>query len=127
MCPVMRRSQTPSQPCTCARRVTASAGHAEGDTFVPASHTRRLHAAYGGEDKDVMLFQGDHNSARPKEFYSKALTFLHCALRCDVPPLGCSDLLLPAGCAAHAALGAPAAAVCRCLRQPGVAEMCEAR
>ena len=30
-----------------------------------------------------MLFEGDHNTARPKAFYAKCLTFLHCALRCD--------------------------------------------
>ena len=30
-----------------------------------------------------MLFEGDHTTARPKEFYAKCLTFLHCALRCD--------------------------------------------
>ena len=80
--------------------VASAAGHAEGDTFVPASHSQRLHAAYGGEDKDLLLFEGDHNSARPRAFYSKALTFLHCALRCEAAPLSQAQLLA-LGCALH--------------------------
>ena len=44
-----------------------------------------------------MLFEGDHNTARPKAFYAKCLTFLHCALRCNElavveKPSGCASM-----------------------------------
>ena len=58
------------------------AGHAEKDTFIPVAHTRRLHAAYAG-DKELMVFDGDHNTLRPQAFYSSVLMFLHSALRCS--------------------------------------------
>ena len=57
------------------------AGHADGDTFVNKRHSERLHAAYAG-DKNLIMFDGDHNSVRPQFFYSSALIFLHNVLQC---------------------------------------------
>ena len=86
---------TPQRQCAQSlRSAVRAAGHSEGDTFIPVGHSKRLHAAYGGEDKELMLFDGDHNTARPKAFYARALTFLHCALRCDAAALDAK----PAGC-----------------------------
>lgn len=49
-------------------------GHAEGDTFVKKSHSVRLHEKYAG-DKNLVTFEGEHNSRRPQFFYSSALIF----------------------------------------------------
>ena len=59
------------------------AGHAEGDTFVAKAHSEKLLAKYGSPDKELMLFDGDHNSIRPKQFYSKVLLFFYQVLQCQ--------------------------------------------
>lgn len=56
------------------------AGHANEDTFVLQHHSERLHAAYAG-DKNLIKFEGDHNSMRPRFFYDSALIFLRNVLR----------------------------------------------
>ncbi|KAK9790555.1 hypothetical protein WJX73_002562 [Symbiochloris irregularis] len=66
--------------------IPALFGHAEKDTFISANHTRRLHEAYAG-DKELVIFDGDHNTVRPQHFYSSVLMFLHAALRCAQPSL----------------------------------------
>ncbi|KAJ1496437.1 Alpha/Beta hydrolase protein, partial [Baffinella frigidus] len=50
-------------------------GHAKDDQLVLAAHTTILFEHYGGE-KEINVFEGDHNSIRPKEFRSQALQFL---------------------------------------------------
>lgn len=59
------------------------AGHATEDTFVKLSHSQRLRAAYGGLDKELETFAGDHNSIRPRKFYTSVLVFFHRALLCE--------------------------------------------
>lgn len=55
-------------------------GLAVDDTFVRPVHTERLHAAYAG-DKDIIRFQGNHNSKRPRLFYDAASCFLQRVLQ----------------------------------------------
>ncbi|KAL3141831.1 hypothetical protein ABBQ32_004502 [Trebouxia sp. C0010 RCD-2024] len=62
-------------------------GHAVDDTFVAKAHSERLLAKYGG-DKELCLFEGDHNSVRPRSFYTKVLMFFHVCLQCE-------DVLIP--------------------------------
>ena len=57
-------------------------GHAVDDTFVVKAHSERLLAKYGG-DKELCLFEGDHNSVRPRCFYTKVLMFFHVCLQCE--------------------------------------------
>ena len=63
-------------------------GHGRGDTFVSPEHSRRLAAAYGGEAR-LELFEGDHNSLRPDEFYDEAAEFMLRALRIEELLGGC--------------------------------------
>ena len=58
-------------------------GHAREDTFVTKEHSEKLIAKYGSPDKELMLFDGDHNSVRPTKFYGKVLMFFHQALQCQ--------------------------------------------
>ena len=51
-------------------------------------HSEKLLAKYGSEDKELMLFEGDHNSIRPRAFYAKVLLFFHSCLQCQ-------DVLIP--------------------------------
>ncbi len=46
-------------------------------------HSEKLIAKYGSPDKELMLFDGDHNSVRPTKFYGKVLMFFHQALQCQ--------------------------------------------
>ena len=59
------------------------AGHAREDTFVTKEHSEKLIARYGSPGKELMLFDGDHNSVRPTKFYGKVLMFFHQALQCQ--------------------------------------------
>ena len=49
---------------------------AEGDSFVPAHHTKKLFEKYAGEDKQMVVVDGDHNTPRPSTFYQTASAFL---------------------------------------------------
>ena len=48
------------------------------------AHSERLHKAYAG-DKNLITFEGDHNSHRPQFFYSSVLIFLSTVLQLDEP------------------------------------------
>ena len=61
-----------------------TAGHAEQDTFVNKAHSEKLHKAYAG-DKNLITFEGDHNSHRPQFFYTSVLFFLKTVLQMPVP------------------------------------------
>jgi pimeloyl-ACP methyl ester carboxylesterase len=50
--------------------------HAHGDTFIPASHGQAIFEAYGGEEKELAMVEGDHNSERPPEVKCKAIKFI---------------------------------------------------
>ncbi|KAI3434931.1 hypothetical protein D9Q98_002985 [Chlorella vulgaris] len=68
--------------CVGASYIPALFGHAQADTFVDKHHSKRLHDAYAGE-KNLVNFDGDHNSVRPDFFYSSALIFLMQALQVE--------------------------------------------
>ncbi len=62
--------------------VVLTAGHSEQDSFISKAHSQKLHAAYAG-DKNLIMFEGDHNSYRPQFFYASALIFLNTVLQID--------------------------------------------
>ncbi|KAG2442041.1 hypothetical protein HYH02_009833 [Chlamydomonas schloesseri] len=92
--------------------IPALFGHAVGDTFIKISHAEALHAAYAG-DKNLIRFDGDHNSRRPEFFYNSVSIFWHNTLQlehllepADLPPMRA----LAAGAAATGPTAALAAA-----------------
>lgn len=89
----------PSRPLP----VGCGAGHAEQDSFISRAHSERLHAAYAG-DKNLVTFDGDHNSHRPAFFYASVLIFLHNVLQIAAPlPPGqaAATAADQSGCGAH--------------------------
>jgi len=54
--------------------IPALFAHAEGDDFILPHHSKTLHDKYGG-DKNMILFEGDHNTPRPVFFYDSVLIF----------------------------------------------------
>ena len=60
--------------------IPALFAHATEDAFITISHSEKLHAAYAG-DKNLIRFEGDHNSRRPKFFYSSVSVFFHNTLQ----------------------------------------------
>lgn len=60
--------------------IPALFAHAEGDDFIEPHHSQELHEKYAGE-KNIILFEGDHNSAWPEFFYnSVCIFFRNCML-----------------------------------------------
>lgn len=55
--------------------IPALFAHGEKDAFIKPKHSEQLHAAYAG-DKNIILFDGDHNSERPDFFFDSAVIFL---------------------------------------------------
>mmetsp|Transcript_40120 Transcript_40120/g.115786 ORF Transcript_40120/g.115786 Transcript_40120/m.115786 type:complete len:450 (-) Transcript_40120:88-1437(-) len=55
--------------------IPALFSHGEKDIFIKPHHSEQLHAAYAG-DKNLILFDGDHNSERPDFFFDSAVIFL---------------------------------------------------
>ena len=49
--------------------------HGKHDRFIQPSHTEAIHAKYAG-DKNLVLFDGDHNAPRPRFFFDSAGIFL---------------------------------------------------
>jgi len=71
--------------------IPALFAHAERDAFIKPGHSQQLHEAYAG-DKNLVLFDGDHNSPRPDFLFDSAVIFLrqtlgvkeeHCLSRTD--------------------------------------------
>ncbi len=55
--------------------VPALFGHAKGDGFILPHHSTQLHQRYSG-DKNLVLFDGDHNTPRPGFFADSGMIFL---------------------------------------------------
>eukprot|EP00358_Blepharisma_japonicum_P006498 CAMPEP_0202940894 /NCGR_PEP_ID=MMETSP1395-20130829/1029_1 /ASSEMBLY_ACC=CAM_ASM_000871 /TAXON_ID=5961 /ORGANISM="Blepharisma japonicum, Strain Stock R1072" /LENGTH=194 /DNA_ID=CAMNT_0049635675 /DNA_START=436 /DNA_END=1017 /DNA_ORIENTATION=+ len=68
---------------TCFQPVLFGAGIQ--DLFVRPHHTQDLYDKYPGE-KDIILFEGDHNSIRPKFFHESVSRFFYLTLMCDQLP-----------------------------------------
>lgn len=63
--------------------------HGKGDNFILPHHSEEMCEQYAGE-KQLMIVDGDHNSARPPHILDTAAIFLHNALQ--VKPECCPDL-----------------------------------
>jgi len=68
------------------RHCCGIAGHGTEDAFISPRHSERLAAAYGGEDRRLLTFAGDHNSVRPQHFHTAVLAFFDAVLRCRAMP-----------------------------------------
>jgi len=55
---------------------------AYNDHFIKPHHARELHSAYAG-DKNFIMVEGDHNSARSKFFLDSVSIFFFNTLQCD--------------------------------------------
>eukprot|EP00250_Pteridium_aquilinum_P010143 c19177_g1_i2 orf=383-1690(-) len=56
--------------------IPALFGHASGDIFISPHHSDRIHQEYAG-DKNIIKFEGDHNSSRPQFYYDSVTIFFH--------------------------------------------------
>mmetsp|Transcript_29946 Transcript_29946/g.64752 ORF Transcript_29946/g.64752 Transcript_29946/m.64752 type:complete len:452 (-) Transcript_29946:20-1375(-) len=66
--------------------------HGKDDAFIKPHHTEQLYNNYSG-DKELVLFDGDHNSPRPESLFSRAVTFLY--QRLGVQAEHCLDIGSP--------------------------------
>mmetsp|Transcript_10180 Transcript_10180/g.14914 ORF Transcript_10180/g.14914 Transcript_10180/m.14914 type:complete len:380 (+) Transcript_10180:130-1269(+) len=57
---------------------------AYGDDFIKLRHAEQIYFHYAGE-KDIVRFEGDHNSSRPPSFYESVITFFHNILIAQTP------------------------------------------
>ncbi|CEL97883.1 unnamed protein product [Vitrella brassicaformis CCMP3155] len=57
----------------------------EGDQFIQPHHTKDLHDRYSG-DKNMVICEGDHNSARPQFLNNSIMFFFHTTLQCSMIP-----------------------------------------
>jgi hypothetical protein len=54
---------------------------AEHDTFIRPDHAKKLYMSYAG-DKNIVIVDGDHNTARPRFFLDSVAIFFHNTLQC---------------------------------------------
>ena len=62
--------------------IPALFGHAEGDDFILPHHSDELYEKYAGE-KNIIKFEGSHNTLRPEFFYDSVFIFFKNALMVD--------------------------------------------
>ncbi|XP_020578180.1 uncharacterized protein LOC110023215 [Phalaenopsis equestris] len=74
------------QPAKCCF-VPALLGHATDDDFIQPHHSDRIYDAYAG-DKNIIKFDGDHNSPRPQFYFDSITIFFHNVLN---PPKDLPD------------------------------------
>ncbi|KAL5102335.1 hypothetical protein RYX36_006662 [Vicia faba] len=55
-------------------------GHASDDKFIQPHHSDPISESYAG-DKNIIKFDGDHNSSRPQFFYDSVSIFFYNVLR----------------------------------------------
>ncbi|XP_058113039.1 uncharacterized protein LOC131256047 isoform X2 [Magnolia sinica] len=60
--------------------IPALFGHATGDIFIQPHHSDRIFESYAG-DKNIIKFEGDHNSHRPQFYYDSVSIFLYNVLQ----------------------------------------------
>ncbi|XP_071713825.1 uncharacterized protein [Rutidosis leptorrhynchoides] len=56
--------------------IPALFGHANGDKFIQPHHSDLISNSYAG-DKNMIKFDGDHNSSRPQFYYDSVSIFFH--------------------------------------------------
>uniref|UniRef100_A0A0D6QWH6 Serine aminopeptidase S33 domain-containing protein n=1 Tax=Araucaria cunninghamii TaxID=56994 RepID=A0A0D6QWH6_ARACU len=70
--------------------IPALFGHATEDVFIQPHHSDIIFKSYAG-DKNIIKFEGDHNSARPQFYYDSVSIFFYNVLRPpQVPTTGTS-------------------------------------
>lgn len=72
---------------------------AYNDSFIRPHHAKELHQAYAG-DKNFVMVEGDHNSARSKFFMDSVAIFFFNTLQCDQLPHQSSSTMRQASGAA---------------------------
>ncbi|XP_010440048.1 PREDICTED: uncharacterized protein LOC104723387 [Camelina sativa] len=72
--------------------IPALFGHASGDKFIQPHHSDLILKCYAG-DKNIIKFDGDHNSSRPKSYYDSVLIFFYNVLRPPQISSACSSKL----------------------------------
>ncbi|KAK4792009.1 hypothetical protein SAY86_022444 [Trapa natans] len=60
--------------------IPALLGHASGDKFIQSHHSDLIFNGYAG-DKNIIKFDGDHNSSRPQFYYDSVSIFFYNVLR----------------------------------------------
>ncbi|XP_062229219.1 uncharacterized protein LOC133927011 [Phragmites australis] len=70
--------------------IPALFGHASNDMFIQPHHTDHIHQAYAG-DKNLIKFEGDHNSQRPQFYYDSVSIFFYNVLHPPQFPSSCSN------------------------------------
>ncbi|KAL4562929.1 hypothetical protein LXL04_026960 [Taraxacum kok-saghyz] len=69
--------------------IPALFGHAKGDKFIQPHHSDLISTSYAG-DKNVIKFDGDHNSSRPQFYYDSVSIFFHNVLHPPQTSPSCS-------------------------------------
>ncbi|PWZ19397.1 hypothetical protein Zm00014a_023376 [Zea mays] len=72
--------------------IPALFGHASNDMFIQPHHTDHIHQAYAG-DKNLIKFEGDHNSPRPQFYYDSVSIFFYNVLHPPQFPSTCTHKL----------------------------------
>ncbi|KFK32200.1 hypothetical protein AALP_AA6G210300 [Arabis alpina] len=72
--------------------IPALFGHASADKFIQPHHSDLILKCYAG-DKNIIKFDGDHNSSRPQFYYDSVLIFFHNVLRPPQISSACSPKL----------------------------------
>ncbi|KAD7117992.1 hypothetical protein E3N88_05260 [Mikania micrantha] len=70
--------------------IPALFGHAKGDKFIQSHHSDLISLSYAG-DKNLIKFDGDHNSTRPQFYYDLVSIFFHNVLRPPQVSPACSS------------------------------------
>ncbi|XP_042068506.1 uncharacterized protein LOC121811674 isoform X1 [Salvia splendens] len=65
--------------------IPAMFGHAKDDKFVQSQHSDAIYNSYAG-DKNIIKFDGDHNSSRPQFYYDSVSIFFYNVLHPPHPP-----------------------------------------
>ncbi|KAH6833575.1 alpha/beta-Hydrolases superfamily protein [Perilla frutescens var. hirtella] len=65
--------------------IPAMFGHAKDDKFIQPRHSDAIFNSYAG-DKNIIKFDGDHNSSRPQFYYDSVSIFFYNVLHPPRPP-----------------------------------------
>ncbi|GLU20655.1 hypothetical protein SLE2022_368440 [Rubroshorea leprosula] len=72
--------------------IPALFGHASGDKFIQPHHSDLIFKSYAG-DKNIIKFDGDHNTSRPQFYYDSVSIFFYNVLHPPQIPSACSSKL----------------------------------
>ncbi|KAK1297115.1 hypothetical protein QJS10_CPB15g01244 [Acorus calamus] len=67
-------------------------GHASEDVFIQPRHSDLIYKLYAG-DKNIIKFEGDHNSPRPQFYYDSVSIFFYNVLHPPQIPSACANKL----------------------------------